>query len=166
MNEYFLVCTDACKEGLNEVLTQNDHVVCYESKKLKEHERNYVTHDLELALIVHALKMWRQYLMGNKFELRKDHYVLKHLFGQPPLNAKQTRWLEFMSYYDFEIKHITGKENQVANALRKISHEVHIAAISMCRTDMKDKIIAAANLDQQYLKIKDTLQQGHVLAEN
>jgi hypothetical protein len=61
------------------------------SIKLKEHERNYDTHDLELAVIVHALQMWRNYLMGKKFELRKNHCGLKHLFGQPTLNARQTR---------------------------------------------------------------------------
>jgi hypothetical protein len=63
------------------VLSQRDHVVCYESGKLKEHEGNYATYDLELAESVHALKMWRHYIMGNKFELRIDHYGLKHLFG-------------------------------------------------------------------------------------
>jgi hypothetical protein len=67
---------------------------------------------LELATIVHALKMWRHYLMGRKFELRTDHYGLKHLFGQPTLNVRQTRWLEFLSEYDFEIKHIKGKDNK------------------------------------------------------
>jgi hypothetical protein len=80
-NEYFVVCTDACKEGLGGVLSQKYHVVCYESRKLKEHERNYATHDLELAKIVCALKMWRHYLMGKKFELRTYHFGLKHLFG-------------------------------------------------------------------------------------
>jgi hypothetical protein len=69
-NENFVVCTDACKEGLGGVLTQNGHVIGYESIKLKEHERNYATHDLELVSIVHALKMWRHYLMGKIFELR------------------------------------------------------------------------------------------------
>jgi hypothetical protein len=68
-NESFVVCTDACKEGLGGVLTQNGHVIGYESRKLKEHERNYATHDLELVAIVHALKMWRHYLMGKKFTL-------------------------------------------------------------------------------------------------
>jgi hypothetical protein len=131
-NEYFFVCTDACKEGLGGVLSQRDHVVCYESRKLKEHERNYATHDLELAVIVHALKMWRNYLMGNKFELRTNHYGLKHLFGQPTLNARQTRWLEFLSEYDFEIKHIKGKENQVVDALSRRAHEVHIVRPLTC----------------------------------
>jgi hypothetical protein len=90
-NEDFVVCTDACKEGLGRVLSQKDRVVCYESRKLKEHERNYATHDLELAAIVHALKMWIHYLMGRRFELRTDHCGLKHLFGQLTLNAMQTR---------------------------------------------------------------------------
>jgi hypothetical protein len=66
-DEDFVVCTDACKEGFGGVLSQKDHVVCYESTKLKEHERNYATHDLELAAIVHALKIWRHYLMEKKF---------------------------------------------------------------------------------------------------
>ena len=64
LDEYFAMCTDACKEGLVGVVAQKDHVVCYESRKLKEHEGNYPTHDLELATIVHALKMWRHCLMG------------------------------------------------------------------------------------------------------
>jgi hypothetical protein len=60
----FLVCTNACKEGLEGVLMQEVHVICYESRKLNEHEINYVTHDLELDTIVHALKMWRHCLLG------------------------------------------------------------------------------------------------------
>ena len=47
--KYFVVCTDACEQGLEGVLMQDNHVICYESRKLKEHERNYATHDLELA---------------------------------------------------------------------------------------------------------------------
>ena len=77
------------------------HVICYESRKLKEHEKNYATHDLELVSIVHALKMWRHYLMGRRFELRTDHYGLKYLFDQPNLNARQARWLEFLCEFDF-----------------------------------------------------------------
>jgi hypothetical protein len=112
-------------------------VVCCESRILKKHERNYATHDLELAGIVYALKMWRHYLMGNKLELRIDHHGLKHLFGQPTGNARKTKWLEFLSEYDFEIKHIKGKENKVVDALSRRDHEVHIAVISMYKTYLK-----------------------------
>jgi hypothetical protein len=160
LDEDFVLCTNSCKEGLGGVLTQKYHVVCYESKKLKEHEKNYATHDLELATIVYALKMRRHYLMGRKFELRTYHCGLKHFFGQPTLNVRQARWLEFLSGYYFEIKHIKGKENQVVGALSKRAHEMCIATISMYMTDMKEKIIASTNSDQYYMKIKETLQQG------
>ena len=56
-NGDLVVCTDSSKEGLGGVLLQNDHTICYESQKLKEHGQNYPTHDLELAAIIHALKM-------------------------------------------------------------------------------------------------------------
>jgi hypothetical protein len=160
-NEDLVMCTDAWKEGLGGVLSQRDHVVCYESIKSKEHGRNYATHDLELENIVHALTMWRHYLMGNKFELRTDHCGLDHFFGQPTLNARQTRWLEFLSEYEFEIKHIKGKENKLVDALSRRAHEVHISSINVYMTDLKDKIIATTNSDQHYVKIKEILQQGN-----
>jgi hypothetical protein len=138
-NESFVVCTDACKEGLGGVLTQNGHVIGYESKNIKEHERNYATHDLELASIVHALKMWRHYLMGKRFELRTNHSGLKYLFEQPTLNARQTRWLEFLSEYDFDIKHIKGKENKVVDALSRRVHLMHATIFSMHQSDLKRK---------------------------
>jgi hypothetical protein len=64
LNEDFIVCIDACKEGLSGVLTQNDNKICYESINFKEHEIKYATHELELETIIHALKMWRHYPMG------------------------------------------------------------------------------------------------------
>jgi hypothetical protein len=66
-------------------------VICYESRKFKEHERNYSTHDLELAAILHALKMWRHYIMGRKFLLLTDNSDVKYLFSQPKLNARKAR---------------------------------------------------------------------------
>ena len=60
-----MVCTDACNDGLGDVLTQDGHVIAYESRKLKIHENNYATYDLELAVVIHALKMWRHHLIGR-----------------------------------------------------------------------------------------------------
>ena len=62
----FVVCMDACKKGIGKILMQDGHVISYESRNLKEREKNYGTHDLELAPIIHALNMWRHYLMGKK----------------------------------------------------------------------------------------------------
>jgi hypothetical protein len=59
MDEYFIVCTNACQEGIGGFFRNKYHVACYECKKLKEHQKNYATHDLELGTIFHALKMWR-----------------------------------------------------------------------------------------------------------
>ncbi|WP_210502156.1 ribonuclease H family protein, partial [Pantoea ananatis] len=72
-NDEMVVYTDACGTGLGAVLMQKDRVVAYASRQLKPHERNYPTHDLELAAIVFALKMWRHYLLGVRFELFTDH---------------------------------------------------------------------------------------------
>ena len=105
-NKDFVVCTDACNDGLGGVLTQDGHVIAYESKKLKIHEKNYATYDLELAAVIHALKMWQHHLIGRKFILMTDNKGLKYLLDQPNLNARQARWLAFLSEYDFEIQHI------------------------------------------------------------
>ena len=67
--------------------------MAYASRQLKIHERNYPTHDLELAAIVFALKLWRHYLYGSKFELFKDNKRLRYLFDQTELNMGQRRWL-------------------------------------------------------------------------
>ena len=67
---------------------QQGFVICYDSWKLKDHEKNYETCDLELAAIVHALKMWRHYLLGRIFELMTNHMSLKYLFDQPNVNAR------------------------------------------------------------------------------
>jgi hypothetical protein len=160
---HFIECTDACNEGLGGVLSQNGVVICYESSKLKDHERNYATHDFELTTIVHALRKWRHYLMGNRFELRTDHNGLKYLFDQPNLNSRESRWLEFLREYEFDIKHIKGKENKVANALSRKVHELHATTISMYQIDIKIKILEATKADLQYRELVAMLQQGKML---
>jgi hypothetical protein len=140
-NESFVVCTDTCKEGLGGVLTKNEHVIGYNSINHKEHERNYATHELELFSIVHTLRMWRHYLMGKKFKLITYHIGLKYLFEQTTLNSRKTRWLEFLSENDFDIKHIKGKENKIVNALSRRVHLMHATATSMHQTDLKRIIL-------------------------
>lgn len=146
-----VVWTDACKEGLGGILTQEGHVICYESIKLKENEKNYVMHDLELVAIIHALKMWRHYLMGRKFELRTDHHGLKYLFDQPNLNARQARWLEMISEFDFDIVYVKGKENCVADALSRRVHVVYTVTASSGISDLKDKVLESLDSDEFYL---------------
>jgi hypothetical protein len=77
-NEDLIVCIDSCKEGLGGVISHKGHVGCYESRKLKEHERHYGTHELELETIVHALNMWRHYLIWKIFEFRTNHHGMNY----------------------------------------------------------------------------------------
>jgi hypothetical protein len=150
---------DACKEGLGGVLMQEGKVICYESRKLNEHEKKYVTHDLELATIVHALKMWRHYLLGRRFVLMTDHCGLKYLFDQPRLNARQARWMALISEFDFEIKHIKGKENKVEDALSQSVQTIHLATTSVGESDIKQRIKTLLQEDEFFNQVKEGLQQ-------
>ena len=111
----------ASKMGLGGVLMQNRHFVAYASRQLKVHEKNYPTHDLELAAVVSVLTIWRHYLYGSKFEVLSDHKSLKYLFDQKELNMRQRRWLEYLKDFDFQLSYHPGKANVVADALSRKS---------------------------------------------
>jgi hypothetical protein len=75
------------------------------------------------------------------------------------LNVRQARWLAFISEYDFEIRHIKGKENKVADALSRSMHAIHLEAINTCESDLKSKIKEALGKDEYFLQVKEGLQQ-------
>lgn len=122
---------------------QEGKVVCYEFRKLNEHEQNYVTRDLDLVAIVHALKIWRHYLLGRRFVLMSDQIRLRYLFDQPNLNARQARWLATLSDFDFEIIYIKRKENQVADALSRKVQVNHVTIVSSYGTELQNNILQA-----------------------
>ena len=76
----YIVYCDASRAGLGCVLMQFGRVVAYGSRQLKNHEQNYLTHDMEWAAVVFALKIWRHYLYGEEFEVYSDHKSLKYIF--------------------------------------------------------------------------------------
>jgi ribonuclease HI len=115
----YVVYTDASKKGLGCVLMQQGRVVANASRQLKNHEKNYPTHDLELVAIVYALKIWRHYLYGDKCEIHTDHQSLKYFFTQRDLNMRQRRWLEVLKDYDSKMFYHPAKGNVVADALSK-----------------------------------------------
>jgi hypothetical protein len=118
----FNVFCDASKIGLGCVLMQEGRVIAYASRQWRKHEINYPTHDLELAAVVHALKIWRHYLLGNVCNIFTDHKSLKYIFTQPELNMRQRRWLELIKDYNSNVQYHPGKANVVADALSRKSH--------------------------------------------
>ncbi|KAL4018663.1 hypothetical protein IC575_022276 [Cucumis melo] len=106
--DYVIYC-DASRLGLGCVLMQDGNVIAYALRQLKEHECNYPTHDLELAAVVLALKIWRHYLFGEKCHIFTDHKRLKYIFDQKELNLRQRRWLELIKDYDCTIEYHPGK---------------------------------------------------------
>jgi hypothetical protein len=119
--EGFVIFSDASYKGLGCVLMQQGKVIAYASRQLKNHERNYPTHDLELAAVVFALKIWRHYLYGSKCEVYIDHKSLKYIFTQKDMNMRQRRWIELIKDYNCCILYHPGKANVVADALSRKS---------------------------------------------
>ena len=115
----YVIFSDASLNGLGCVLMQEGKVVAYASRQLKPHEKNYPTHDLELAAIVLALKIWRHYLYGEKCFIYTDHKSLKYFPSQREFNLRQRRWMELIKDYDCVINYHPGKANVVAGALSR-----------------------------------------------
>nr|GEZ43360.1 retrotransposable element Tf2 [Tanacetum cinerariifolium] len=101
----FVVYYDASHKGLGVVLMQREKVIAYASGKLKIHEKNYTTYDLEMGSVVFSLKIWRHYLYGTKCIMFTDHKSLPHILDQKELNMRQRRWLELLSDYDCDIRY-------------------------------------------------------------
>nr|KYP44148.1 Retrovirus-related Pol polyprotein from transposon 17.6 [Cajanus cajan] len=136
-SEPFDVYCDASDQGLGCVLMQNRKVVAYASRQLKNHERNYPTHDLELATVVFALKIWRHYLYGARFSVFSDHKSLKYLFDHKELNMRQRWWMEFLKDYDFQLMYHPGKANVEADALSRKS--IHMSSMMVKELELVEK---------------------------
>ncbi|KAL0556835.1 hypothetical protein IC582_005352 [Cucumis melo] len=147
-------------------------VVAYASRQLKSHEQNYPTHDLELAAVVFALKIWRHYLYGEKIQIFTDHKRLKYFFTQKELNMRQQRWLELVKDYDCKILYHPGKANVVADALsRKVSHSAAlITRQAPLHRDLERAEIAVSvgvvTIQLAQLTIQPTLRQKIIDAQS
>ena len=158
-------------------------MIAYASRQLKKHEENYPTHDLELATVVFALKIWRHYLYGAPYRIFTDHKSLQYIFTHKELNLRQRRWLELIKDYDFTIEYHPRKANVVEDALSRrpessLSHMrsgylpllVHMRALgvileaedsgSLFATFLVDQIRARQLQDPQMIKLKQEIEKG------
>jgi ribonuclease HI len=154
---------DACCQGLGCVLMQKGHVIAYASRQLRKHELNYPTHDLELAAVVHALKIWRHYIMGTKCQVYTDHKTLKYIFTQKDLNLRQRRWLELIKDYDLEIYYHSGKANLVVDAFSR-KENVHATIVAQLLDELVEDVKRlnleiVAHTEGITIKVEPTLEQ-------
>ena len=115
----FEVECDASHIGIGAVLSQGGKPVAFFSEKLNDARKNYSTYDLEFYAIVQALRHWRHYLVPQEFVLFTDHLALKYINTQKKLNTRHAKWVSFLQGYTFVLKHKSGKQNQVADALSR-----------------------------------------------
>jgi hypothetical protein len=165
----FEVYCDASGTGLGCVLMQENRVIAYASRALRPHEQNYPTHDLELAAVVHALKIWRHYLMGAHCNMYTDHKSLKYIFTQADLNMRQRRWLELIKDYDLEVHYHPGKANVVVDALSRkaqcnyMSMDARVTTLcdELCKLNLE--VVPSGEL--RYISVEPTLQEQIVQAQ-
>jgi hypothetical protein len=164
----FDVYCDASGTGLGCVLMQDNWVIAYASRALIPHEQNYPTHDLELAAMVHALKMWRHYLMGTHCNIFTDHKSLKSIFTHDDINMRQRRWLELIKDYDLEVHYHPGKANVVADALsRKLQCKcvmMDSCINTLCDELSKMKIEVLPSGALSHISVEPALQDQIIMA--
>ena len=175
----YVIFSDASLNGLGCVLMQEGKVVAYASRQLKTHEKNYPTHDLEMAAIVFALKIWRHYLYGEKCYIYTDHKSLKYLPTQKELNLRQRRWMEFIKDYDCLIDYHPGKANVVADALSRksmmalrvmntklsLSSDGTVVAELKVRPVLLEQIRQAQSKDVDFNTIHEKLRLGTTVSD-
>ena len=151
---------------------QSERVVAYGSRQLKNHEQNYPTHNMELAAVVFASKIWRNYLYGEEFEVYSDHKSLKYIFLQRDLNMRQRRWMEFLEDYDFTLHYHPGKANVVADALSRMLETVGQFGLQynkqtqgtleslVATLSLLSRVIESQWQDAEIVSIRDRVQSG------
>jgi len=163
------VYCDASGTGLGCVLMQDNRVIAYASRALRPHEQNYPTHDLELAAVIHALKIWRHYLMGTHCNIYTDHKSLKYIFTQADLNMRQRRWLELIKDYDLEVHYHPGKANVVADALSRKAHchclSVESYSETLCHEMRKLQLEMIPQGTLNHISVEPTLHDQIIMAQ-
>lgn len=127
-NKPFKINTDASNYAIGAVLLQEGHPISYASRTLNTHEIRYSTTEKELLAVVWAVKYFRPYLYGRKFELRTDHQALKWLHTKylgKDLNPRLQRWILSLGEYNIQMEYLKGKENKIADFLSRINTDKH-----------------------------------------
>jgi transposase InsO family protein len=155
----FCVATDASNTGLGATLSQIDesgseYVVAYLSRSLTLAERNLSTIEKECLAIVWTLSKWRHYLLGRHFTILCDHKPLQWLKSMKDNNGKLSRWAMKLAEYDFSIKHISGAQNNVPDALSRLAANQKVIGNILIENEMSlEQISMLQNKDAELAPI-------------
>ena len=119
LQKSFVVRCDASGSSIGAVLEQDGHVIAYESRRLRPEEQSANIYEKELFAILHALHSWKHYLLGADFVVETDHQSLRYFLQQSKISEKQIRWANFLSMFHFQLVHVKGTKNKVADALSR-----------------------------------------------
>ena len=154
----FEVSCDASGDGIGAVLNQEGHAVAFESRRLKDAELHASIYEKELMAVIHALSIWKHYLLGADFFIKTNHQSLRYFLTQRKLSEKQMRWANFLSMFHFQILHTSGTKNTVADAL---SRRPKINAITTVYHDEFDSLSEQYPQDPDFATIWADLKAGH-----
>jgi hypothetical protein len=162
-----VVKTDASKFAIGAVLTQvqegKEVVIAYESRKLKPPEFKYLVHERELLAIVHALKIWRHYLLGTQFTVETDNNPTKEILKQAHLSDRQANWLRLLAEYNFAIVYKAGRLNSVADALSRRPDLNQCSINAMVVHDSKKFLLQVeqdTKTDREYMEAYNKAKQN------
>ena len=145
-DKVFEVECDAYGVGIGGVLSQDCHPIAYFSEKLNEAKKKYSTYDKELYTVVQALRYWSHYLTPHEFVIYSNYDALRHINSQKKLNARHVPWVEFLQTFSFVLRHKSGVENKVVDAL---SRRVTLLFV------MSTKVIGFEKLQEEYESCPD-----------
>jgi hypothetical protein len=159
----FDVYFDASDTGLGGVLMQEDRVISYSLRQLRRHKEHYPTHDLELAIVVMALRTWHHYLLENMVHIYMDHKSLKYIFTQLDLNMRQRRWLELIKHYELEVHYHPRKANVIADALSRKAHCHYLPVVRLTGEESSTRVLL--NLSLFNITLTPTLRVEIIVAQ-
>jgi len=135
-NKVFEVACDASEFFIGRVLSQEGHPIAFFNEKLNDSRRvKYTTFEKELYVLLQSLRHWRYYLLPQEFVAYSDHEALKYWNYHTSVNLKHARWVEYFSEYLFVLKHKSGVENKIIDALSRIGYLLHTMRVEVIGFD-------------------------------
>jgi hypothetical protein len=153
----FEIHSDAFDFAIGGVLVQDGRPVAFESKKLSETERRWLTHEKEMWAVIHCLKTWGHYIGSKDVVIWTDNVTLKYFATQPKLSSKPIRWQDTLALFNVDIRHKPEKENVVLDALSR-KHQLKVVYVG--ETELRKEVRLGNRYDEFAKEVKQNIQKG------